>query len=223
MKGLLVAATKNEIAVAIKYLHKNKNWNVLITGIGGVSTVYSLLKAIQKYKPDFLLQAGIAGCFSKKISLGTVAVVSSDCFGDLGVIENNERRTLFDLSLMCLNEKPFKNGKLINPHKKILKLNALPMMNAVSVNEITTKKSDENFYKNKLNVAVESMEGAAFHYAALMEKIPFLQIRSISNYVGERNKNKWMMKKAIDNLNEAILNLIPIINTKNLPRKKEKK
>jgi futalosine hydrolase len=40
-----------------------------------------------------------------------------------------------------------------------------------------------------------------------MEKIPFLQIRSVSNYIGQRNKNKWNSKDAITNLNQEIINL----------------
>ena len=52
------------------------------------------------------------------------------------------------------------------------------------------------FYENKFLPVIESMEGAALHYVCLMEKIPFLQIRSISNYIGERDKKKWNMKDA---------------------------
>jgi futalosine hydrolase len=51
---------------------------------------------------------------------------------------------------------------------------------------------------------IESMEGAAFHYVCLSLGVPFLQIRSISNRVGERDKRKWEMKTAIANLNRAL-------------------
>ena len=34
------------------------------------------------------------------------------------------------------------------------------------------------------------MEGAALHYACIMEHIPFIQLRAVSNFVGERDKNK---------------------------------
>ena len=52
------------------------------------------------------------------------------------------------------------------------------------------------------------MEGAAMHYVCLMEKIPFLQLRSISNYIGERNKRKWNMNESIINLNNELIKLI---------------
>ena len=38
--------------------------------------------------------------------------------------------------------------------------------------------------------------------------IPFLQIRAVSNYIGERDKEKWKMKEAINNLNQTILKYV---------------
>ena len=52
------------------------------------------------------------------------------------------------------------------------------------------------------------MEGAALHYVGLMEKIPFIQLRAVSNYTGERNKKKWKMKEAIVNLNNELIRLL---------------
>lgn len=208
MKGLLVAATKAEVARSLQYLNTQTHWQTVVTGVGGVATTYALYKAIHKYKPGIMLQAGIAGSFDKKLEPGSVVCVGSDCFGDLGVVEQGKKKTLFDLQLAGADSKPFKNGKLFNPFKKIIKLAGLPIVNGVSVNEISTIKSNINFYKKELAAGVESMEGAAFHYVALMEKIPFLQIRSISNMVGERNKEKWLMQQAIENLNTEVINFV---------------
>ena len=52
------------------------------------------------------------------------------------------------------------------------------------------------------------MEGAALHYACLMEGVPFLQLRSMSNYIGERNKKKWDMQVSISNLNNALIEIV---------------
>ncbi len=51
----------------------------------------------------------------------------------------------------------------------------------------------------------ESMEGAALHYVCLMEKIPFLQIRSVSNITGERDKSKWKLKEARESLHKSLV------------------
>ena len=64
------------------------------------------------------------------------------------------------------------------------------------------------FYRNVFAPVTESMEGAALHYVCLMENVPFLQIRSISNYIGERNKKKWDMMESINNLNNSLVKII---------------
>jgi futalosine hydrolase len=33
-------------------------------------------------------------------------------------------------------------------------------------------------------------------------------MRTISNYIGERDKSKWLIKEAIDNLNSTLLKYI---------------
>jgi futalosine hydrolase len=48
------------------------------------------------------------------------------------------------------------------------------------------------------------MEGAALHYYCMQKGVSFLQIRSISNEVGVRNKTQWKMKEAIENLTHAL-------------------
>ena len=63
-------------------------------------------------------------------------------------------------------------------------------------------------FVQSFNADIETMEGAALHYVCLQEHIPFLQIRSISNHVGERDKTKWKIKEAIENLNKELQILI---------------
>jgi len=41
-----------------------------------------------------------------------------------------------------------------------------------------------------------------------MEAVPFIQLRSMSNYIGERNKKNWNMQSSISNLNRELINLI---------------
>jgi futalosine hydrolase len=41
-----------------------------------------------------------------------------------------------------------------------------------------------------------------------MENVPFIQLRSISNYIGERNKKKWDMMDSINNLNKELIKLV---------------
>jgi futalosine hydrolase len=210
MNCLLAAATANEIAPFITYYRKDGNKqdiDILITGIGLTAAAYSLTKQINIKMPGLIIQAGIAGCFDKKLSLGSVVIVKQDTVADQGVIENKQLKTMFDLGLIKPGRPPFKKAWLINPHKELIQKTKLKMVNAVTVNHITTNRQMVALYQKKFNPAVESMEGAALHYVCVMEKIPFLQIRAISNYIGERDKKKWNIKDAIINLNKQIIQL----------------
>ena len=202
MQLLLCASTEFEIKPTIDVVRKEniQDVDILITGVGMMATTYSLTKTILRKRPDFILQVGVAGCLNEKLPLTKIVLVENENTGDIGVEENGTFKTLFDLKLLDKNFFPWKNGKLSN-NVKALKPNGLTVVDGVTINEITTNKERIAYYRHQLNASVESMEGAALHYVALQEKIPFLQVRSLSNFVGERDKSKWVMDIAIANLN----------------------
>ncbi len=209
MNYLIVAATPIEITPFLGYFKSSniKNIDILITGIGLTATTYSLMRQLRLKKPDVVLQAGVGGCFDTSIPLGQVVVVKQEAIADQSVIELNQLKTLFDLKLVPQDQFPFKKGWLIN-NNEVLKKTSLRKVKGISVNEITTSKQKVKFYNETFNPVVESMEGAALHYVCLMEKIPFIQLRAISNYITERNKKKWNMKESITNLNKEIIKLL---------------
>ena len=214
MNILLIAATAKEIEPFFEYYRNTKrpqNIDILITGIGLTATTYRLLKQLQIKRPDLVIQAGVAGCFDRKIPLGTVVAVKRETIADQSVIELKKLKTLFDLQLIPHDQFPFKKGWLENNNETLKKLK-LKRVDAISVNEITTSKQRVRFYEKSFKPAIESMEGAALHYTCLMEKIPFIQLRSISNYIAERDKTKWDMKRSIINLNTTLVHLVERIN-----------
>jgi futalosine hydrolase len=210
MDTLLISATAKEIQPFFEYyrtVKRTQNIDILITGIGLTAATYHLLKQINLKRPGIVIQAGVAGCFDEKIPLGEVVVVKKEAIADQSVIELEKLKTLFDLELVPHDQFPFKKGWLENNNTMLDKLN-LPKVKGISVNEITTSEQRVEFYKEAFDPAIESMEGAALHYTCLMEKIPFIQLRSTSNYIAERDKRNWDMKTSISNLNKALIKLI---------------
>jgi futalosine hydrolase len=211
MNCLIASATTKEIDPFLRHLQNTDTHtgiDVLITGIGLTATAYHLTKQLHLKKYDLVVQAGVAGCFSKKLSLGSVVVIKKDTIADQSVIELKELKTLFDLQLVPNNQYPYNKTWLVNPYNDLLKKTKLQPVKAISVNEITTSKQKIKFYENAFNAVAESMEGAALHYTCLMENIAFIQLRAMSNYIGERNKKNWNMKESIVNLNKELIQLI---------------
>jgi len=213
MHLVLTAATAGEIQPAIDWLAKKNNSgpfmkaDLLITGVGAVATTYFLTNYLGNTKPGLIIQGGIAGSFQRHLN-GQTVVVGQDCFADMGAWENEQFKDIFDLKLIEENQPPFTNRVLINPYGKLLSITGLKQVSAVTVNEITTDSRCIAWYQQNLSPVVESMEGAAFHYVCLQKKIPFLQLRSISNDIGERDKAKWNLAEAIRNLNEQLILLL---------------
>ena len=208
---LVVAATAKEINPFIELIRTGRltgNVDILISGIGLAASSYHLAKQLALKKYDLVIQAGVAGSFDLRISPGTVVAVKQDTIADQSVVELQKLKTLFDLKLVPQDQYPYKKGWLINPNKDLLKKIKLKTVKGISVNQITTSKQMIQFYRDLFGPVTESMEGAALHYVCLMENIPFVQIRSISNYIGERNKQKWDMNDSIINLNDSLMRII---------------
>lgn len=208
MNCLVISSTIFEIKPFVEYCrnsnkleHLDLQLDFVIGGVGQVNTTYALMKYLQLKRPDVVVMAGIAGSFTSKLQLGDVVVVKDEAMADLGVQEKDGYKDVFDLNLVAPNQSPFSKKKLINPSSEYLKRTKLKKVSGVTVNQVTSSKKTAELYQSKYKAAIESMEGAALHFVCIKENIPFLQIRSISNYVGERNKKKWKIKEAIEQLN----------------------
>lgn len=223
MKILVVSATENEIK-ALKQnleaknttscgmnLRENSNVDFLVTGIGSVFTIYALLKKIAVSSYDLIINAGIAGSFSTELNIGDVVNVQSDQFADLGIEDKDALYTIFEKGYVDKNQFPFVDGKLNNPNDFDSKLRKV---SAITVNTTHGNEKSIVLFENKFRADIESMEGAAVFYVCLLENIPFMQIRSISNYVEERNTKNWNIPLAIKNLNNKLLEIISDLENK---------
>lgn len=204
MNLLIVAATQFEIE---SFLKEKNNAEILITGVGIPATIFHLTKKLLEKKYDLVIQAGIAGTFNERFNLAETILVKEDAFADLGIEEKGKFKTLFETGFLDKNDFPYTNGWLINNHPFFEK-NKLPVVKGITVNKISDDHFGNQSNKQNFSADIESMEGAAFHYVCLQQKINFLQLRSISNVVGERDKTKWKVKKAIENLNNELLKII---------------
>jgi futalosine hydrolase len=117
------------------------------------------------------------------------------------------------MGLVNSNEFPFEKGWLENTSFSNLN-SPLRKVKAITVNTITDDAEYNDRFQKKYHADIETMEGAALHYVCLQEKIPFLQIRGISNYVGERDKMNWKITEAIASSTAALLDMYELISAK---------
>jgi futalosine hydrolase len=223
MDILLVAATPFEIAPTLAFLEQDfkkqegasfeKNGlqvHVLLTGVGMTATAWHLGRAMARYRPDWALNAGVAGAFDRSLRLGDTVQIITDRFGDLGVEEADGRFTdLFELGLTASEEPPFEQGLLRNPGAEASGF--LPTAHGLTVNRVHGSASSIEAIRNKYpDTQVETMESAAFFHACLLANVPFAAIRSISNSVEPRNRDAWKLGLAIEQLNEAVMDMLDV-------------
>ena len=214
MRLLIVSATIFEIVPFLKeinadikdkifssHTYKQHQIDVLLTGVGIAHTSFYLGKYLTD-KYDLVINAGICGSFASEISIGNVVRIDEDCFADLGAEDGESFLSLEELNLpgtyYVANENTFNN----------IVFNKLQSVKGATVN--TTHGNTHSISKFLLysKAKVESMEGAAFLFACNQTKVSCVQIRSISNYVEKRDKNKWNIPLAITNLNAVLIDFI---------------
>ena len=212
MRVIITAATHSEWMPSFqkinpKYVGNSKKFSVGFheSGIGMLASSISLMKMFTQETPTLIIQVGIAGCFDKKIPLGKVFAINNDFVGDIGVMENKVWKDLFDMKLDKPNDAPYEKKGLPNPWLNQFNLLKLPTKKGVTVNTVSTDKNQIQLLSGRYKAVIESMEGASLHYMGRDLTIPFIQIRAVSNYVGERDKSKWKVQEAIYNLNETLL------------------
>lgn len=215
-KILYVTATIEESAVlqkvrgistaGDKIKHGANEISALITGVGSTATAWAMMKWFsENYKPDLIINVGIAGSYSDEIKIGDIVMPVSDCFADAGIEDGNKFLTMFESGLSEKNDFPFTSGHILckNIYSEKIK-EILKPVRAITVNCATGSEITRNRLLSKFNPDIETMEGATFFYICRRENIPFLAIRAISNKVEKRNRNKWDIPLALNNLSEKL-------------------
>ena len=180
--------------------------SMLVAGVGSVSSAWAMKQWFSiNEKPDLAINGGIAGSFKDEIRTGDVVMPLTDCFADAGIEDGENFITLFEAGLVSANEFPFRDGHISADPVYCSRLKGiLKPVTAITVNTASGSEATINKLIKKFNPDIETMEGATFFYLCAREKIPFLAIRAISNRVELRNKNKWNIALALDNMSEKL-------------------
>jgi len=223
MKLLIVSATSLEIKPLLtelgkgrilkhhitRYEYRNFQIDILVTGVGMVPTAVSTTMALCSYSYDAVINAGICGSFNHDIALGNVLNVASDSLPETGAEDGEHFLSIIDLKLLDQDEFPFEGGKLVNNSVfESCLIQALPVASGATVNTVHGNAVNIEAFLDRHKVDVESMEGAAFMYSCKMLKTRFMQIRSVSNYIEDRDVSKWDIPLAVQNLNRFLLDLL---------------
>ncbi len=206
-KHLLLVATEfevNELEAEMSLISEFprvfeiwSNTQLLITGVGQYNTIFNLMQYFAKFGyPVDIINLGICGSFSHDLKPGKLVNVTSD-FPASQLVE--EDGTWLNWEDAGLPEVATKKVRPIGPDwaKKM----SFPKVTGVTTDFITNNKETILQRKVFFKADVESMEGASVFFVAEKNSLPVVQLRSVSNYVGDRNKANWRLNEAIKRLN----------------------
>jgi futalosine hydrolase len=228
MKILVTAAEEQELRRAERafdMVKKSKDVKAQVefrlTGIGAVQACHCVTREVvaaaavgEPY--NLVVNLGIAGSYDlEAFPIGSAAVISREHFADLGFGSEEGFSDLFQYGILEKDDFPYTKGALARqllpyPHiEKVLEKYGAGA--GATVQCVTGTQARCNEIVAMYNPQIESMEGAGVYYAALMEKVPFFELRTVSNAVGERDTSKWESKAALDTLEECCREIFSVI------------
>ena len=228
MKILVTAAEEQELRRAERafdMVKKSKDVKAQVefrlTGIGAVQACHCVTREVVAAAAagdpyNLVVNLGIAGSYDlEAFPIGSAAVISREHFADLGFGSEEGFSDLFQYGILEKDDFPYTKGALARqllpyPHiEKVLEKYGAGA--GATVQCVTGTQTRCNEIVAMYNPQIESMEGAGVYYAALMEKVPFFELRTVSNAVGERDTSKWESKAALDTLEECCREIFSVI------------
>jgi futalosine hydrolase len=191
---LIVCAVEKELA----FWTPVHGVETLVTGVGPVEAACSVTHALSQRRYQLVVNAGIAGAFSGCAEIGEGVGVAVDRM-DVA-LETGERLALPDDGAAI--EHATSDARLL----AALNARGFKLLRGITVSRVTaTDATAQRLHAS--GAQVESMEGFAVLRAAEKAGVPAIEVRGISNIVGDRAKSGWDFPAGVRGL-ESVLNAL---------------
>lgn len=179
---LLTCAIEKELS----FWTPRQDVELLATGVGPVEAACSTTRALAQQRYRLLVNAGLGGAIDGAAEIGEGVAVSDEVL-ELGL---EDGRPIVLPEGHSVVDKVHSDVRLIaavaNQGYRVLR--------GITVARVTA--SDETAARlAHLGVGVESMEGFAALRAAQLAGIPTIELRGISNRVGNRERSGWSFEQ----------------------------
>lgn len=174
---------------------------LVTTGVGKVNAAAASALAIERFAPGAVLQTGIGGAYSgSALGPGDVALAAYEVHLDTGVGHGAAWQGMEALGFPLLAGPPPSYNRLdLDPDltRRLARDLEVPAVGFGTAEAVTADAATAAILRRRHGVAVESMEGAAVAQVALAMGVPFVELRGVSNLVGERDHRNWDVDGAV--------------------------
>ncbi len=161
----------------------------VVCGIGPVEAAVATARALALEPPDGVLHVGVAG--ARGITPGRLVIGLEAVYCDLTA------------------EVPLVDR--VEPDAGFLEAVKAALPEAVAL-PIGTSAAVDGPCGARANVRVEAMEGFAVLRACELAGVPAVEVRGISNEMGEGDRARWRMARGLDTLAEALPGLLAALS-----------
>ncbi len=197
---------------------ENIDYDLIITNPCIINAVHGLTCALERKRPEIIINAGIAGVFKESnLNIGDIVIATKERYQHRGVENSSAYATPDNLPFDIIENKTFfsKSGiysfnkgnieKIfqILSQSKLAKECTISKGAVLTVSTITSTQNTASLLYKKYSSPMEAMEGAGLAHIASLYDIPFVEIRCGSNYTGERDKEKWNISLASKRVSSA--------------------
>jgi futalosine hydrolase len=194
-KVLIVVATPLEA----KRLPVLPDSRIIISGIGAVNAALSTQAALLEQPADLVLSVGIAGAYPNSgLQLTNLIVSSAVVYAGFGVQSGSRVEALS----FPIAEGIFQILPVWEKAQAFAQAAKLEYGVIATLETVTTKAARAKGIEAQFEARAEAMEGAGVAQAALRFAVPCLELRSISNLVGDRQN--WQLEAALRALAQTL-------------------
>ncbi|OPX89742.1 MAG: Futalosine hydrolase [Pelotomaculum sp. PtaB.Bin104] len=208
---LVMTSVAVESAAVLRGLRGDKEFDVLLAGVGPVAAAVNTAKALAVAGYRLVVSAGIGGGFPSRAEVGSLALADEIVAADLGVDTPAGFRSLAELGFgpnrISVDEALVKKVREALGKASLL-VRTGPVLTVSTVTG-TAEKACELAARVPGAIA-EAMEGYGVAFAAQDRGVPVLEIRAISNLIGPRDRALWRIKEALGVLEAAFSVLLEV-------------
>jgi futalosine hydrolase len=195
---------------------------IIVTGPGILNTVQAVTACVEKARPLWILQTGCGGGFRQLgMANGDIAVATSETDIHLGIETGENNAPLLQLPFPVLESggRPYRETYPLDMNSveaAFLRLKAVFGPQGIGVfkgpfvtgSTVTGSLQRADYLFRTFSPCIESMEGAGVAFLSHYYRLPFLEIRCVSNMVGKRDLSGWDLSLACRRAGEAAAELI---------------
>lgn len=167
----------------LRYVPERDGVAILACGVGPVEAAIAVARELAHTHYTYVIGVGIAGAYEGSARVGEARLIEDECLADLG-LEGGAPLVLPD------GTGPIE--RVAADRAALARCRGIaPLARGLTVSTVTTTAATGARLRARYATDIESMEGFAILRAAELARVPALEIRGISNYVGERAASRW--------------------------------